>query len=746
MKKTLSIILASVIIISSLVVFALPVLAEEAEYVFGEWDVKMLETAKNDKKHIPLSGYLYNEKGFHTYPNSSRFEYWGAGRRAFTVVSREKFDIKNFSMTIVVHDFPTKSGYAGYQWLSFSVWSESNGMAQGDTSGQYGDGWTSLIRYGADGIVNRFESWKQTIGRSGKQQFTYIDGTQNAPVVFEPIIDEETGDFTITFAITDGVVTVNGTPIGSETDECIAKRFEDGYAYVAVTLSDYDDTGHSCSSSISIIDVNGKVPYGDDSKYAESLPDMPAAEAFQYVWCVGTKALLMNNSENCKVYVTADKSFRVNSSEKEFSMNFMPDDDTKWLSDREYHSHVVVLAKNLCTCDSNGADASQHTLSSACSISSICNCQDHELIETERYCVTPVDENGNHIGTDCYSLFVYEACDELRNIDFDSISLSFTNDSDSDVSFEIVAIGYTQKMRLIAERLSWMNLNGSVIAVPEPPEDDIGCDHFDFDEDGLCDICYEIFTTEETTVEETTVEDTTIEETSVEETTVEETTVEETTVEETTVEETTVEETTVEETTIEETTIEETTVEETTVEETTVEEPTVEETTVVETTIEVTTAEITTIEETSIEETTVTQETSPYDWDLDNDGYCDHCSKPYLPTEETTVEVTTEEEPTTEATTVTETTSVETTALETTDEVTTAEETTVAETSAEETTTAETTAKETEAKEPESLESQEAVTSDTSSKSSGCKSSASIGIISIVAIIGSTALIKKKED
>ena len=489
MKKTLSIILASVIIISSLVALALPVSAEETEYVLGEWDVKMLETAKSDKNYPPLSGYHYDEKGFHTYSPNFRREHWGSNRRTFTVVSKEKFDIKNFSMTVVVHDY---SNYKGsYNWISFSVWSESNGMAQGDTSANYGDGWTSLIRYDDDGIGNRFESWNQTIGgRSGKQQFSSLDDTQMNPIVFEPILDEETGDFTVTFAITDGVATINGTPIGSKTDECIAKRFEDGYAYVAFTLNNYDDTGYTSCPTISIIDVNGKAPYGDDRKEPESLPDLPTVESFQYVWCVGTKQLLMNNHENCSIYVTSDKSFKVNSSEKEFSMDFQPYNSTTWLSDREYHSHVVVLAKNLCMCDSNGAEDTQHMLSPSCSISSICNCRDHELIETERYCVTPIDENGNHIGTDCYSLFVYEACDGLRNIDFDSICLKFNN-SNSDVSFEIVAVGYTQNMNLIANCLSWMKLNSDTVKKDEPPEDDIGCNHFDFDNDGFCDLCFE---------------------------------------------------------------------------------------------------------------------------------------------------------------------------------------------------------------------------------------------------------------
>ena len=64
MKKTLSIILASVMIISSMIALAVPAAAEQV----GVWDVLLSET-DNDKeynKKPPLPGYYYDEKGFHT--------------------------------------------------------------------------------------------------------------------------------------------------------------------------------------------------------------------------------------------------------------------------------------------------------------------------------------------------------------------------------------------------------------------------------------------------------------------------------------------------------------------------------------------------------------------------------------------------------------------------------------------------------------------------------------------------------
>lgn len=512
MKKTLSIILASVIIISSLVAFALPISANQ-EYVLGAWDVMMPENAKNDSNHPPLSGYYYNEEGFHTYSPDFSFEHWGSERRTFTVVSKEKFDIKNFSMTIVVHDYFNDGSD---NWLSFSVWSESNGMAQGNKSGKFGDGWTSLIRPGADGMVNRFESWNQTIGkRSETQVFLPLDDTAINPITFDPVIDEETDDFTITFAITDGVVTVNGTPIGSETDDCIAKRFDDGYAYIAVTLKNQDPTRYTYSPAISIIDVNGEVPYGDDRKEAESLPCLPPAELLEYQWYTGIHELQFVDFQNCSGFTTSDKSLNITTSPNgsDFSLTIMPYNSLTWLIDDEF-SYVVFLVKNLCTCDSNGADASQHTLTSLAQVNYyVCDCcEGHE--DTVGYCVTPIDENGNHIVTDCYSLFAISPIDRIWSDEY-GLSLTFRNECDDSLSFDVIAVGFANDMIHIADSLSQMGLNGDSVRNGEPPV---------FPNNNV---------KEEPTVEETTVEESTVEKTTVEETTVEETSVKETTVEET---------------------------------------------------------------------------------------------------------------------------------------------------------------------------------------------------------------------
>ena len=259
MKKTLSLILSAVLILSTLITLIIPASAEGE----GDWDVMLAANAKDatNASKIPLTpGYYYDETGFHTISP----DYTNRNPK-FTVISKEMYDLDNFSMTVVIHDYCTM----GDNWLSFSVWSESNGLAQGDTSGKYGDGWTSLIRPDlATGTLNRLESWNATKGgRTGKQVFTPIDETQLSPIVFDEIINED-GDRVITFAIEDGVVKVNGKAISPGTDNCIASRFTEGLAYIGVTLHNTDNSG-KYSPTISITDVNGEVPTGTDYRKPE---------------------------------------------------------------------------------------------------------------------------------------------------------------------------------------------------------------------------------------------------------------------------------------------------------------------------------------------------------------------------------------------------------------------------------------------------------------------------------------------
>lgn len=503
MKKTLSIILASVIIISSLVALALPVSAELIEDI-GVWDV-MLPAKYNDPEYeydAPLlHGYNYDENGFHTLAPEINEGY----NTKFTVVSREKYDIQNFSMTVVIHDYNTN----GDNWISFSAWSDSIGIMQGDTSGKYGDGWTSLIRSGFDGIVNRFESWNQTIGsRSGKQQFLGLDDTQMNPIVFEPILDEETGDFTITFAITDGVVTVNGMPVGSETDTCIADRFkDDGKAYFSVTLNNTNNADDQ-KPAISLIDVNGEVPYGSDSRPPERhICILPPDEYTEpYIWFDATfngANLSYPEGVGCNVsYADDDESFLITANEESFYIDFNVRSDVNLCAND--FTYIAFIFKNFCICnkrtDNNDLNDYCYLMEKA---SVYYRTGEPESIFEEymyplefRYLTTVLveDRKSTWSHDNLYTI-------AIAKIDYSNISServhslklvvdSYINyDSEGANTFEIAGAGAFlsgEQLVTFVQDFRELNLDAGYISDIYWP-----CNHFDWDQDGLCDLCFE---------------------------------------------------------------------------------------------------------------------------------------------------------------------------------------------------------------------------------------------------------------
>ena len=511
MKKTLSIILASVIIISSLVALAVPAAAETE----GNWDVMLTASSvdADSYKNPPLPGYYYDEAGLHTVSPNYRDH-----NPRFSVVSKEMYNIRDFSMTIVVHDYRTY----GDNWISFTVWSDSNGFAQGDTSGKYGDGWTSIIRAGADGIVNRFESWDQTKGiRTGKQVFKNIDNTQVKPIVFEPIVDAKTGDFTITFAIENGVVKVNGMEIGEETDSCISKRFEDGLAYVGVTLHNTDSSG-GYYPTISITDVNGEVPCGSDSRKAEDpgrFPPQPpyyppVDENQPAIWFDATLERTnykLPTSSGCQVGYSDDNcSFLIT---QESSVNFIhfvvPDAITYEAS--EYNT-IAIIFKNFCTCGlKDGLNPNKHCRNDESMSLWYCAGQQTsyednliDILAVEN--VTPTDENGEPIGNDYYSVAIITLPDEewngrIHSLRLDILGYNYNN------QFEIMGIGAFRSTKEAAAFIYDFRDLGLGSKYYEPP---VECYCVDSDNDGICDYCMKemVVPNETTTVEDVTVTET----------------------------------------------------------------------------------------------------------------------------------------------------------------------------------------------------------------------------------------------
>ena len=496
MKKTLSIILAAVLIISALATLVVPAAADETE---GNWDVMLpapvMEKAEDERQ--PAQGYYYDETGFHSVsPNYTNYT------PHFTVISKEMYNIQNFSMTVQITDYCVE----GDNWLSFSVWSDSNGLAQGVTSGKYGDGWTSLIRPDADGNLNRLESWDMRKGgRTGKQVFSNIDATQAIPVVFTPNVDEN-GTITITFSIEEGVVKVNGAVIGAATDTVIKERFKEGLAYVGVTLNNSGNSTGDYMPTISVIDVNGSVPTGSDRRDPESktreygplIPSDTVPANMPAVWFDGTLEKTntkLPSTSNCSVdYSDDNTSVLVTADAAAGTIQFfVPDEITYEANDFPY---IVLVFKNFCTCKlDEGVSANIGCMGNesgslwycAGSVSSPRN-DCHESIPMFHW-ATPTDESGNIASEDYYSVAILDLGPlnwegRINNIRFDFAG--FDNFGvEGKNTFEIVGIGAFATTDGAVNYVKAMGLNTEMLETGLPGV----CDHFDFDEDGICDIC-----------------------------------------------------------------------------------------------------------------------------------------------------------------------------------------------------------------------------------------------------------------
>ena len=504
MKKIISLILVSILMLSAMTSLIFTASAEEAT---GNFDVLLSEDSERmpEEQKPPIPGYYYDENGFHTKSNG--FKNFNP---KFTVVSKEMYNIRNFSMTVVIHDYSV----SGDNWFSFTLWSESNGFAMGDTSGKYGDGWTSVIRAREDGILNRFESWNQTKGgRSGKQSFVSIDNTQNAPLRFEPNVDEETGDITITFSIVDGVLYVNNMIVGTNTDKVIFSRFKNDMAYVGVTLYNTDSSGEH-TPSISITDINGSVPQGSDSREPENkvreIGEMRDSATIgantPALWLDGSLEKTNNDfpadTRYCEVAFSDDNmNFSVTAQNHVFYMQFdVPDAISYNASDFTY---FAAIFKNYCTCNLGedeslvyGCTNTSESLHIRYCAGNVTAANDDCIQKVESfYNVTP--ENSEDLYTVAVLPIVHDEWQGRINairLDFGNFESFFGVDGRN--TFEIMFAGVFKTGEDVAGFVHSFRDMGFMASGISMDHGEGNCYHMDTNEDGVCDMCFEDIITE----------------------------------------------------------------------------------------------------------------------------------------------------------------------------------------------------------------------------------------------------------
>ena len=251
----------------------------------------------------PSPAAQYTENG---YEVSADFSSDKGETQRINIMTKKEQNLKReggISITVSVDQFK----YDGDMWFSFSVW-DSPLVNQGDSTGKFGQGYTTLIRPArAADQSNIFAENKSYPagwggpGACGCQSFisdqSYYDknnlfpelyaanrGSATNPCTFNlfdwgngsletdfpaygPKFNED-GSFEITFSILydskAGVynVSVNGYPINSAViTDYFNHRFPEGNAYIGFSLQ---GSGTDCTSKVTIKEYNGQVPTGTD--------------------------------------------------------------------------------------------------------------------------------------------------------------------------------------------------------------------------------------------------------------------------------------------------------------------------------------------------------------------------------------------------------------------------------------------------------------------------------------------------
>ncbi|MBE6547364.1 MAG: hypothetical protein E7667_00600, partial [Ruminococcaceae bacterium] len=294
MKRFISTAIVVVMILSALMVAAMmPAAADDVvapqntEAVEGTGDWRIYTAAKEyplDEEGKPdydtppeevyVPGASYTADGF-----TVTGEFKSPQQQRYNIMSKEKQNIKNLSMTVRLDDF----SFGGDFWFSFYVWDSPN-LNQGVTEGTWGQGIFGLMR----ATVNRTGkvSWTQSQSFISDQSYYNTStppaldpGSASAPMKFNivdfgadlatyPPEQDDNGDFILTMEVTYDANTnmygmeICGIPVPQAVvDQYFKYRFADGMAYVGFGVNGGKT---NCVSGCTIIDFNGETPTGTD--------------------------------------------------------------------------------------------------------------------------------------------------------------------------------------------------------------------------------------------------------------------------------------------------------------------------------------------------------------------------------------------------------------------------------------------------------------------------------------------------
>lgn len=259
MKKIIAVLIVAVMMITMI-----PALSVSA--ISGDWVSLRDANGYNDESsYTPAAGYHYTDRGIETispdYTNCTINQRLMTKERYSLTTNNDSENGHVLSLDFTVLDFPYK-GDNGTQdeWISVSIWSESN-LSQGSTKN--GQGYCTLIRGTGDGSAIVQSCLVNDQFNVFAQDAITAEFDDDGCEMYNMIVDYDGSSWSIAF---------NGKTIGygkvgeDDVDSMFSKDIFAEGAYVGIT---YHSGQANSTASMLITNFNGSVPKGDDKEAPE---------------------------------------------------------------------------------------------------------------------------------------------------------------------------------------------------------------------------------------------------------------------------------------------------------------------------------------------------------------------------------------------------------------------------------------------------------------------------------------------
>ncbi len=310
MKKLLALVLCAVMVLAMIPAVTLTASAAGE----GDWTTRRGPDDYDDPDdYCPAGGFYYDSEGFHTTSPS-----FANMTPSYAVVSKETFNMKEgFSMKIRIDDFSYKgeNGQAD-EWISFTIGDNSN-LTPGNSTMGWGSGWVSLNRGTGDGNPSCESFWSQEKDADGNGAAFAHQGNTNGTCELDAQ-GREIYTLDVTWDGSAYDIKVNGVTIAgcSTISANLNSLVESGDFYVGIVFHTGVTNG---TAALSILEVNGSVPTGTESKDAEPNVKVFAEIADPSTVPANQPAILFDATkssfntdpdvQNCKVEAKGDNSY-----------------------------------------------------------------------------------------------------------------------------------------------------------------------------------------------------------------------------------------------------------------------------------------------------------------------------------------------------------------------------------------------------------------------------------------------------